>query len=458
MKRKIDDYLMKWKNDSKKTCLLVKGARQVGKTYSIDRFGRSNYESYLYINFEEDERRKAIFSEGLDIKTLLMKISTAFPDSKLIPGKTLIFFDEIQNCPNARTALKTFSVDKRFDVIASGSLLGLNFRDVSLYPVGYETEVDMYSMDFEEFMWALGYGNDLISDLRSHVRNREKMDEFTLGRMEDVFSWYVLTGGMPQAVEEFVETNDFQKIRAVQKRITAGYLNDITKYTKGSTMSGARSCFRSIPEQLGKKNKKFVFSDIDNKKSARLKEYEGSLMWLYDAGIINYCYNLSGPTLPLAAHTRYNAFKIYMRDTGLLISMMNEEIPFAVLNKDLSANEGAIMENVAADLLAKHGYQLTYFERKNTLEIDFILDIKGVAVALGIKSGDNTKSKSLGVVMSKYGVTRGMKFGRMNIGMDGAVECYPLFALAFLEDAWSTLLKIDADLVRSELTAAFDGK
>jgi predicted AAA+ superfamily ATPase len=453
MRRKIDEYLAEWKSDARKMCLLIKGARQVGKTYSVDKFGRSNYETYLYINFEEDERRKGIFSESLDIKTLIMKISAAFPDHKLIPGKTLIFLDEIQNCPNARTALKTFSMDKRFDVIASGSLLGLNFREVSSYPVGYETEIEMHSMDFEEFLWALGHENDLISGIRSNVRNREKIDEFIIGRMEELFRWYVLTGGMPKVVEEFKKTNNFQNVRKVQKNITAGYLNDITKYAKGSTMSGARNCFRSIPEQLGKKNKKFVFSDVEDKKSARSSDYEGSLMWLYDAGIVNYCYNLKEPALPLASNIRHNAFKIYMRDTGLLVSMMDEEIPFAVLNKDLSVNEGAIMENVAADILAKHGYQLTYFEKKGTLEVDFILNIRGTAVALEIKSGDNTKSKSLDVVMSKHGVKRGMKFGRMNVGTDGAVECYPLFALAFLEDAWSMPLKVDVDKVRSELAS-----
>ncbi|MDR0888081.1 MAG: AAA family ATPase [Candidatus Methanoplasma sp.] len=449
MERKIDEYLLEWKNRPRKNCLLIKGARQVGKTYSIDKFGRSNYDTYIYINFETDKEKWRIFDGDLDIKTLEKRISAMFPDLRMIPGKTLIFLDEIQNCPNARVALKPFSLDGRFDVVASGSLLGLNFKEVSSYPVGYETEVEMYSMDFEEFLWALGYGKDFTEDIRTHVRNREKIDDFVLGVVEERFRWYIATGGMPRAVEQFVETNNFHYVLEAQKDIVSGYLNDISKYAVGPALSGVGSCFRSIPIQLAKKNKKFVFTEIEDKKGVGLREYEGSLMWLYDAGIINYCHNLRQPALPLASNVMQNSFKVYLRDTGLLVSMMETGIQFAILDNDLLINEGGIMENVAADLLAKQGYKLTYFETKQTLEVDFILNIKGLAVALAIKSGNNTKSKSLGVVMSKYGVKRGMKFGKMNVGTDGAVECYPLFALAFIDDAWNVPLKVDTGKVNT---------
>jgi predicted AAA+ superfamily ATPase len=455
VRRKFDDRLLRWKDAKDKTCLLVKGARQVGKTYSIESFGKSNYETYVYINFETDRDACRIFDGNLDADTVVMNLTAKFRDKRLMPGKTLIFLDEIQSCPNARVALKPLAIDGRFDVVASGSLLGLNFGKVSSFPVGYETVVDLNSMDFEEFLWALGYDESFVSNIRSAVVERRPMDEYLLKRMEELFRWHVIVGGMPEAVGKFAETGDFRQVYEIQKKITSGYLDDVTKYAVGREAK-ARSCFESIPAQLSKRNKKFVFGEVDGKSGAGVREYESGIRWLLDAGIINCCHNLQEPALPLAVNKRFNVFKIYMKDTGLLTSMMESNVPFALLKGDMAVNEGAIIENAAADAIAKHGYALTYFETKGTLEVDFVLNIGGVATALEVKSGDNTKSKSLSVVMDKHGVKKGMKFWRGNIGSEGDVECYPLFALAFIDDADAATPVADVGRMRSELATAFD--
>ena len=435
LRRKITDSLLKWKNTSDKNCLLVMGPRQVGKTFIIDDFARRNYGNYVYINFETMPEKKDIFGGDLDVDTLMREMSIHFPKVRFEPGNLLIFLDEIQSCPNARVSLKPFSLDKRFDVVASGSLLGLNYKDVSSYPVGYETKVEMRSLDFEEFLWAFGISDDIISHVSDAIRKKIPISDSILNKMEEYHRWYMVLGGMPRVVNRFRETNSFSDAFSVQREIVEGYMDDISKYAPIVNKSRIRNTLRSIPAQLAKDNKRFRYSDIAERNPGDgSREYGGSLSWLYDAGIIDFCYNLQEPHAPLAVNIRQDCFKVYMHDTGLLLSMMEPGVAVAVHKGDVRTNRGAIAENITAEELSKNGVMLTYFEKKSKIELDFILNPDGVVTALEVKSGNNTKAKSLDSIMSeKYGVERGIILEKTNIYVDeNGVEHYPLFAATFL--------------------------
>lgn len=435
LKRKIYEDLVKWKNDDRKKSLLVRGARQVGKTYAINEFAKSNYESYLYINFEENPSYKLIFENDKDVDSIIRRMSLVFPEVEFIPGNTIIFLDEIQSCPDARVAFKFFTLDGRYDVIGSGSLLGVHYKEVSSYPAGYEDVIDMRSLDFEEFLWAMDVKDDVIGYIRSCLKNKVSIDEFTLKKFNEYLTWYTIVGGMPEAVSIFKETNHFGKVLKVQRSIVNSYLDDITKYATGLDKNRVRASFFSIPNQLTKQNKKFVYADVEGRKDSRYDTYGSSLSWLYDAGIIDFCYNLQEPVLPLASHRRLNVFKIYLKDTGLLMSMMEEGVAAAVLDGSLGINKGAIIENLVAEMISKNGRPLTYFERRGTLEIDFVLNMGGRIAAIEVKSGNNRQSKSLDVIMSDmYRVDRGIKMEPTNVHTDdNGIEHYPIFAAAFLD-------------------------
>jgi predicted AAA+ superfamily ATPase len=426
---------MNWKNKPDKKCILLKGARQVGKTFIVDEFAKSNYSNYIYINFELSKEMKKIFDGNLDVDTLIREMSVRFPKVKFEPGNLLIFLDEIQNCPNARVSLKSFTIDKRFDVIASGSLLGLHYKKVSSYPVGYETEVEMHSMDFEEFLWAFGIGDELISYISDSIQKKQPISASIVEKMEEYYRWYAIVGGMPEAVKKFVSTNSFGEVFSVHEDIIAGYMSDIAKYAEESEKKKIRDTFRSIPVQLAKENKKFTYADIeDSTYNGGSRKYSNSLSWLHDAGIVSYCNNIQEPYAPLAENIILDSFKVYMNDTGLLVSLMESGVPTAILEGNMRINKGAITENLTAEVLTKKGIPLTYFEKRGKLEIDFVLNVDGIVTALEVKSGNNKQSKSLDVLMSeKYNVERGIKLETTNIHVDEkGVEHYPLFAAAFL--------------------------
>lgn len=431
LNRKITQQLMEWKNRENHMCLLVEGARQVGKTFSIDQFAKSNYKYYVYINFEQMIDAKVAFEHDLDVDTILMNLSIHYPHMQFIPHETILFFDEIQSCPQARTSLKFFTLDKRYDVIASGSLLGINYKDVSSYPVGYEEHLQLLSLDFEEFLWALNIQANITEYLRNCFDKKIPVHEAMHIKMKEYFIWYILVGGMPSAVNTFVSTKNFSKVTKVQKDIIAGYLQDISKYAKDSERAKARACFLSIPEQLSKPNKKFQYSSIEENSSNR--KYEFSLQWLYDAGIIRYCYNLSEPRLPLAMHMQIKKYKIYMKDTGLLLAMMENDIQKAIFDGNLLVNNGAVFENIIAEMLLKNNKDLYYFERKGRLEIDFMCSLNGKLTALEVKSGDNLKAKSLAVLMSDmYQVPYGIKLTKDNVSWENNVLKLPWYMAMFL--------------------------
>lgn len=436
LNRKMTQTLLNWKNEEKKPCLLVRGARQVGKTYIIDEFAKNNYESYIYINFELMPEYKKIFDGNLDIKTLIMKLEVTFPETNIIPNKTILFLDEIQSCPNARTALKTFALDGRIDVISSGSLLGLYYKEVSSYPVGYERIIDMYPIDFEEFLWAVGIKKDTIDYVRNCFLKMEQIDEYILKQFSEQFKMYMLVGGMPNVVNEYIKTNSLSKVMTMQKAIVENYLIDVAKYAEKTNKQKIINTFNSIPIQLSKNNKKFMYSEIlDEEENIGERKYASAIEWLKDAGIINFCYNLSEPAIPLVSNIRQNCFKIYMRDTGLLISMYETGVAKAILNEDLYINKGAILENVCSEELKTRYDKIMYFERKSSLEIDFILNLDGKATAVEVKSGNNKQAKSLNSILENYKtVTRYIKLEKeCNIFKDeSGIEHYPLFMIMFL--------------------------
>lgn len=348
----------------------------------------------------------------------------------LIPNKTLIFLDEIQNCPNARTALKFFAMDKRFDVIASGSLLGINYKDVPSYPVGYVEHLEMYSLDFEEFLWANGVSEKSILDIKEYFEKKEKVPLAMHQRMMELFKEYIVVGGMPRVVDEFVTTHNFANVLKLQKGIISDYLDDIAKYAEGTEKTKARACFLSIPKHLSKDYKKFRYGYVEPRGDA--KKFAGSLMWLYDAGIINFCNNLSNPELPLEGNARRDIFKVYMRDTGLLMAMLEARSQEDIIDGNLGIYKGAIYENIIADIFAKSGKKLYYFEHNSKLEIDFFIRHNKVATAVEVKSANNTKAKSMNSAIEKWNVKHGIKLSTKNVGGTEMVDSYPLYMAMFL--------------------------
>lgn len=436
LERKITQKLIEWKKEKKKPCLLIRGARQVGKTYIIDDFAKNNYKSYIYINFELMPEYKKIFDGNLDIKTLIMKLEVTFPEVQIIPNETILFLDEIQSCPNARTALKTFSLDGRIDVISSGSLLGLYYKEVTSYPVGYERIIDMYPLDFEEFLWGIGIKKETIEYVRQCFEETKEVDEYILKQFSEQFKMYMLVGGMPNVVNEYINTSSLNKVITMQKAIVENYLIDIAKYAEKNNKQKIINTFNSIPIQLSKNNKKFRYSEIlEDEENIGERKYISAIEWLKDAGIINFCYNLSEPAIPLVSNIRQNCFKIYMRDTGLLISMFETGVQKAVMDEELYINQGAILENVCSEELKTRYDKIMYFERKSSLEIDFILNIDGKVTAVEVKSGNNKQAKSLNSILENYKtVTRYIKLEKdCNVYKDdNNIEHYPLFMIMFL--------------------------
>ena len=430
LRRKIMEELLKWKVRPDKMCLIVKGARQVGKTYIIDKFARENYRYRTYINFDENPAYTSIFDGDLDVENLIKQISLRVPGAELVPHKTLLFLDEIQNCPRARTALKFLASDGRFDVIASGSMLGINYKDVPSYPVGYVEYLEMYSLDFEEFLWASSVSEQSIEDIKGYFERQEQVPVAMHEKMAELFREYIVIGGMPRVVKEFVTRHNFADALRLQRAIVTDYTDDIAKYADGAEKTKARACFLSIPKHLSKDYKKFQYSLVENRGTAR--KYGGSLMWLYDAGIINFCHNLAVPELPFEGNAKSDAFKVYMRDTGLLMSMLEDGSQEDIIDGSLGIYKGAIYENIIADIFAKSGKKLYYFEYNSQIEIDFFIRRNKKAIAVEVKSAENKKAKSLDAIIENYGVPGGIKLSPGNVGTLGKVEVYPLYMAIFL--------------------------
>lgn len=433
LKRKIDKFLVEWKNSTDKKPLIVKGARQIGKTESIRKFAKNNYKSVIEINFVLQKQYKDIFDDGFEVDTIIKNISLRNPNLEIIPGDTLIFFDELQDCINCATSLKAFNQDGRYDVICSGSLMGINYNEIESNSVGNKEDYEMYSMDFEEFLWAKGYKEEQIESLYQHMKNLTPLSETELSVMFENFKEYMVIGGMPAIVNNFVKNKNYSGTLKMQKQILLDYEEDITKYAGGLEHGKILNVYRKIPVFLGNENKKFQISKVES--GARNREYVGTIEWLNDAGIINVCYCLEQPELPLGGNYNPDNYRLYFRDTGLLIGSLDEEAQEDLRNnKNFNTYKGAIYENIVGDMLVKQGYKLYFYKNeKGTVEMDFFVRDKDSLIPVEVKANDEaTISLNNLIDNNKYrDIKYGIKFGYKNIGFNGKFYTFPYF-LTFL--------------------------
>ena len=434
-KRKIDEFLADWKNNHSRKPLIVKGARQIGKTESILHFANENYENVVYINFVLDKKYTTIVNDGYDVETVVKNITLINPSTRFIPDKTLIVFDEIQEYPDIATSLKAFNLDKRYDVICSGSMLGINYRKIHSNSVGSKTDYEMFSMDFEEFLWAKGYEDKAINSILEHMISLTPFSETELSVYKSLFLDYCVLGGMPDVIKGYIKTGTFSQSLEIQGQIRLDYEEDVRKYAEGLDQAKIISVYRSIPAQLAKENKKFQFSIIDKK--ARSREYTGCIEWLIDAGVVTECNCLNYPELPLKGNVDNSKYKLYYPDTGLLISTLDEEAQEDLrVNKNLGVYKGALYENFVAEAFVKQGLGLFYYKKDNsTLEEDFFVRSKNELIPVEVKS-NNDSSKSLNALIKndRYAdIKHGIKLGDFNIGYTNNIYTFPYFCAFMLK-------------------------
>ncbi|MCC8113452.1 MAG: ATP-binding protein [Bacteroidales bacterium] len=434
LRRKIDQYLKDWYSNPNRKPLIVKGARQIGKTFSILRFANATYPNVVYINFALEAQYLSIFADGYDVDTIVKNITFTDSTKRFIPRQTIIVFDELQKCPDCATSLKSFMIDGRYDVICSGSLMGIFYQEIESNSVGYKEDYEMHSLDFEEFLWAKGYDEEQIGGL---LKNMVEVQPLTLSQMNALslaFRDYMVLGGMPAIVSNYIESNSFTDSLKNQRQLLTDYEEDITKYALGLDKGKIQSIFRHIPVFLGKENKKFQISKIA--KNARNRDYIGTVDWLHDAGIANICYNLDLLELPLRSNYNPQNFKLYFQDTGLLIGSLEEGAQRDLrFNRNLNTCKGALYENIVADMLYKAGFELFYYKNeKSTVEIDFIIRDEGHIILVEVKANDNP-TPSLNNILSKKDkypdIGYGIKLGNKNIGFNGLFYTFPYF-LTFL--------------------------
>lgn len=435
LERKIEQTLIDWKNTPGHLPMVIKGCRQCGKTASVLHFAQKYYPHAVYLNFFESPAYSTIFQGDLNVDFLTMMITAHLGSNAVFePGRTVIILDEIQNCPEARTALKFFHLDGRYDVIATGSLLGVKGygQMPKSIPVGYETTITMYPMDFEEFLWANGIDKGIITLLKKQLASEAAIPEALHQRLRQLLLQYTVVGGMPAIVQNFVLNHNMGTVLAMQRDIVHSYEDDMVKYAQDKDKIRIRKCFLSIPNQLAKENKKFQYSLVEKRGSAA--KFESSLEWIADAGIINRCTNLHTPELPLAGNADENIFKIYMADIGLFISMLEDGTQSDIMTGNLLGYKGAIFENLIADFLGKQGMKLYYFRKDSGLEIDFVIRYHGQATLMEVKATNgNTKStKAVLAKPDKYHVKHALKLGDFNISRNGAILNLPLYMGSFL--------------------------
>ena len=434
LKRKIEQRLLNWKNTAGHKPLILKGCRQCGKTFSVLDFAKKNYKHVVYLNFFENPDYASVFAGSLEVDNIIMMLSALLGKNAVFEaGETVLILDEIQDCPDARTALKFFRLDGRFDVIGTGSLLGVKGygKEPKSIPVGSETVVDMYPLDFEEFLWANGIAEPIIALLKKNLDTETPIPEALHHRMQQLLLQYTVVGGMPEAVQSFVDTKQMDQVLSIQRNIIRSYEDDMVKYADKKDKSRIKECFQSITRQLSIENKKFQYSIV--KKGSTASKYEGSLQWIEDAGIISRCYNLSITELPLDGNAKQDTFKVYMKDCGLFASMLEDGTQYDILQGNLYGYKGAIFENLVADIFAKMGRKLYYFRKDSGLEVDFVIRYKGECTLVEVKaSTGNTKStKTILRHPEKYHVHSAVKLGNYNIGRSGQILTLPLY-MAFL--------------------------
>lgn len=432
LKRKIINELLYWKRKTTNKALLIKGARQVGKTTIVRQFAKANYKHFIEINFEQMPTAKQAFDGNLDARTILINLS-AMGYGPLEPGETLIFFDEIQSCLKARTAIKFLVEDGQYDYIESGSLLGINYKDVSSYPVGFEHELDMYPLDFEEFLWACHIGEDVIGMLEDCYENLRPVPAFLHQQIMERYRQYLIVGGMPEVVATYLANEDFNKTVTNQKDILTGYRNDISKYAGNDKML-VKSVFDAIPGQLSKQDKRFVLAAIE--KNASRRKYGAPTQWLVDAGMAYYSFNVGSFELPFPSHENLKLYKLFFVDSGLMCAMMLDKIQVKVLTGDIFVNEGALAENYVAGELAKHGISLNYYDRKSKHELDFVFPEGNKISIIEVKSGkDYKKHSSLDMAQSLFGdrINRRIVMSGNDLEFENGILYLPLYMSMFIK-------------------------
>ena len=433
LKRKVDAFLSTWKADSDRKPLIIKGSRQVGKTESINHFAAENYESIIEINFVRDEKYKGIIADGYEVSAIIKNISLIDPSKRFIPGKTLIFFDEITEFPEIATSLKFFCIDRRFDVICSGSMLGVNYKRIESNSVGYKKDYNMYSLDFEEFLWAKGYSDETVSDMLHHMKELKPFSELEMSVFHSLFLDYNILGGMPAVVAEYIQKKTFEGSLDTQKQLIADYKEDIRKYATGIDQTRIINVFNRIAPQLARENKKFQISKVAS--GARFRDYRGCAEWLADAGMVNICYCMEFPELPLGGNYDSDVFKLYFSDTGLLVSLLDDESQEDLrANKNLGVYKGALYENMVGEALVKQGYKLFYYRSDDsTMETDFFIRSISSLIPVEVKAKTGrAKSMNRLIASDKYSDIRyGFKLSYNNIGHENSIYTFPYFC-AFL--------------------------
>lgn len=435
LRRKATKQIEYWTKHKKKKCLVVEGARQTGKTYIIERFGEDNYDEVVEVNFKETPSAKEIFSGDLTVDNMVMAFRFRYPDKKIDPGKTLIFLDEIQECEEAITSLKFWAIDNRYDVIVSGSLLGIDYKRASSYPVGYVDYQRMYGLDFEEFLWGLGISEDMILSLKSCIADRKPVPAAVNSRMFDYYRQYIAVGGMPEAVQTYIDTKDFRKVDAVQKNLLQGYLFDIAHYATAEEKVKAEKCYLTLAKQLlDKENHKFQYKEIE--KGARAQKYYSSIEWLLRADMVYLSRIVTDIRYDLDDYARDDFFRTYTTDLSLLIAMKDFSLKQHIVENTISGNsKGGIYECAVVDALHKKGYDLFFYKNEATKkELDVIIQKDGQVVPIEVKSG-NARANSLNSIIEKNdNITYGYKFVDGNIGAgENRIMTLPLYMAAFIE-------------------------
>lgn len=434
LRRKVDKILENWKKTDSRYPLIIKGARQIGKTEAIEHFAKNHYKSIIEINFVLQKQYKTIFDDGFDVDTIIRNISLINPEFQFIEKETLFFFDEIQDCINCATSLKSFQIDGRYDVICSGSLMGINYQEIESNSVGYKQDYEMYSLDFEEYLWAKGYKDEQIESFYKKMLNIQPLSTLEYNILLDNFREYMVLGGMPKVIFTFVTQKNYSGTLQLQKQLLLDYEEDITKYA-GGLDKRIIDIYRKIPIFLGSDNKKFKISKI--KKNARNRDYVGVVDWLSNAGIVNVCYCMGLPELPLKGNYNPDNYKLYFGDTGLLIGSLDEEVQEDLrYNKNFNTYKGAIYENIISEILVKQGYKLYFYKNeKSTIEMDFMIQDRNSLIPVEVKANDQaTTSLNKLIKDQKYSdIHYGIKFANKNIGFNDYFYTFPYFLAFFLK-------------------------
>lgn len=433
LKRKVDNYLIEWKKNKNRLPLIIKGARQIGKTNAIRNFGKNNYKTFIEINFALQPQFKTIFEEGFEVDNIIKNITLKLPELELKENDTLIFFDEMQECVSTATSLKSFREDGRYDVICSGSLMGINYNEIESNSVGNKEDYIMRSLDFEEFLWAKGYKEEQIDDLYNHMIDLKPLNSTQYDVMMSNFKDYMIVGGMPAIVSRFIENKNFSGILKMQQQILLDYEEDITKYAGGLDKTKILNCYRKIPVFLGNENKKFQISKIAN--GARNREYVGVIEWLANAGIVNISYAMEQASLPLKGNYNPDNYRLYFSDTGLLIGSLDEEAQEDLRNNEnMNTYKGALYENIVSDMLAKEGYNLYFYKNDSKkIEMDFMIRDKNSLIPVEVKANNNATISLNKLINSNLykDIKYGIKLCNKNIGFNGKFYTFPYF-LTFL--------------------------